>query len=540
MMFYELVRREIRGSLPRLLFMASLQGLSNAAILATINAGAQSASEGESTRYAAALFVLALYVYAKTRNYVLISSTAEIEGIIHKVRLRLMDFVRRSEMVALETIGRPEIVAAITREAATLTQTSIAFVVSAQGVVLLVFVGIYLAYLSLLAFAMIAALTGIAVATDLARTRHPSMGRRVAMQWENRLFDHLSDLLDGFKEVRLNAARSHALFTDIIEVSRTAGNIKIGTEIENLKRAQGLQTLLYLLLGTIVFVVPLFSSSFNSAIAKTTTTLLFVIGACWGLVQLVPLLSAANLAAEKLEQLEQRLRATVTREELLEVQPRTSFEKIEMRQVMFSYLDKFSNAAFQVGPLDFTLQRGDLVFITGGNGSGKSTFLKLLAGLYPPDSGRVTLDGTYVSDNTREIYRNLFSAIFTDYHLFPKLYGMPNPDPGEIDRLLTQFELQDKTSVTNGEFRTLDLSGGQRKRLAMIVSFLEKRPILLLDEWTADQDPEFRRKFYDELLPQSVRSGATLVVVTHDDRYLSEIQLPSRRLRMDEGRIVSG
>jgi putative ATP-binding cassette transporter len=130
------------------------------------------------------------------------------------------------------------------------------------------------------------------------------------------------------------------------------------------------------------------------------------------------------------------------------------------------------------------------------------------------------------------------SAIFFDYHLFRKLYGVPDPDPGEVDRLLRQFRLDTKTSLTKGEFRTLDLSGGQRRRLALIVSLLEKRPILLLDEWTAEQDPEFRRKFYDELLPELMAAGATVVVITHDDRYLDELHLPARRIRMDEGRIV--
>jgi putative ATP-binding cassette transporter len=74
--------------------------------------------------------------------------------------------------------------------------------------------------------------------------------------------------------------------------------------------------------------------------------------------------------------------------------------------------------------------------------------------------------------------------------------------------------------------------------LALIVSLLEKRPILLLDEWTADQDPDFRRKFYDELLPELQQAGATIVVITHDDRYLAELDLPARKLRMDEGRFV--
>jgi len=130
------------------------------------------------------------------------------------------------------------------------------------------------------------------------------------------------------------------------------------------------------------------------------------------------------------------------------------------------------------------------------------------------------------------------SAIFFDYHLFQRLYGIPEADAAEADRLLTKFRLTDKTALTNGEFRTLDLSGGQRRRLALIVSMLEKRPIMILDEWTAEQDPEFRRKFYDELLPEMMQAGATVVVITHDDRYLDELHLPARRIRMDEGRIV--
>src|SRR5262249_9739670 len=153
---------------------------------------------------------------------------------------------------------------------------------------------------------------------------------------------------------------------------------------------------------------------------------------------------------------------------------------------------KWSEAVFQVGPVDFTLRSGDLVFITGGNGSGKSTFLRVLAGLYQPDSGEITFDGVYVTDRTRQAYRELIAAGFPDFHLFQKLYGIADPDPAEIDRLLTQYRLIDKTRVIDGEFSAIDLSSGQRKRLALIVSLLEKRPLLLLDEWAADQDPEFR------------------------------------------------
>jgi putative ATP-binding cassette transporter len=261
------------------------------------------------------------------------------------------------------------------------------------------------------------------------------------------------------------------------------------------------------------------------------------VGACFGLVQSIPVLLNANAAADRIEQLERTLHAAASSERR-DIPIPKRFDKVEMRNIEFRYVDRFSDVSFMIGPIDFDLQAGELVFITGGNGSGKSTFLRVLSGLYPPDSGEIMLDGMRVDENTRDIYRNLMSAIFFDYHLFQRLYGIPEPAPGEVDRLLAQFRLGDKTGITDGQFRTLDLSGGQRRRLALIVSLLEKRPILLLDEWTAEQDPEFRRKFYDELLPDLMKAGATIVVITHDDRYLDELNLPARRIRMDEGRIV--
>ena len=85
-----------------------------------------------------------------------------------------------------------------------------------------------------------------------------------------------------------------------------------------------------------------------------------------------------------------------------------------MRDIIFRYVDKFSEATFKIGPIDFSLKPGELVFITGGNGSGKSTFLRVLSGLYPPQSGEILLDGVRVNDDNRDTYRALMSAIFFD------------------------------------------------------------------------------------------------------------------------------
>jgi len=530
----------MHGSLPKLVIMSGLGGISNACILAAINAGVQDTSSGQPPGlWAAALFLIALFLFMKTQQYVTITATAEIEAIIHKLRVRLMDMIRHSELLELERIGRARIVAAVTSDTAILTQASNMLCFTVQGAVLIFFVGLYVAYLSLPAFLLTVVIVTGAGAIFHFKNRRLSEQKAESAAWERRLFDRLIDFLDGFKEVRLHQPRSEDLFDDAVEVSKTAANIKIRTQAETFKMIVTSQISMYVLLGAVVFVAPTLSSSLaGSSIAKTTTALLFVVGACFGLVQSIPILLNANAAADRIERLEAALQETLPAVEPRGLVAPARFEAVELRNIVFRYVDKYSDTVFQIGPLNFTLRRGELVFITGGNGSGKSTLLRVLAGLYPPDSGDILLDGRPVNDANRDEYRNLMSAIFYDYHLFQRLYGIPDADPAELGRLLGQFRLADKTALRDGEFRTLDLSGGQRRRLALIVSLLEKRPIMLLDEWTAEQDPEFRRKFYDELLPDMMRAGATVVVITHDDRYLDELRLSARRIRMDEGRIV--
>jgi putative pyoverdin transport system ATP-binding/permease protein len=540
MSFLQLVRREMHGSMPKLLFMSGIGGISNASILAAINAGVQDAGSGQKPGlWAASLFLVALFLFMRSQQYVTITATAEIEAIIHKLRLRIMDMIRRSELLEMEKIGRARIVAAVTSDTAVLTQASNMLCFTVQGAVLIFFVGLYVAYLSLTAFLLTVLIVSGAATIFHYKNRRLSEQKGESAAWERRLFDRLTDFLDGFKEVRLNAARSDDLFADALEVSKTAANIKIRTQAETFKMIVTSQISMYILLGAVVFIAPNLSSSLGgTSIAKTTTALLFVVGACFGLVQSIPILLNANAAANRIDRLQQALQSTLIPRERPAIGAPRRFARIEMRNIVFRYTDRFSDTVFKIGPIDFTLHAGELVFITGGNGSGKSTFLRVVSGLYPPDSGEILLDGHPVTNANRDEYRELVSGIFFDYHLFKRLYGIPDTGAADVDRLLSQFRLADKTALTDGEFRTLDLSGGQRRRLALIVSLLEKRPIMLLDEWTAEQDPEFRRKFYDELLPEMLKAGATIVVITHDDRYLDELRLPARRIRMDEGRIV--
>jgi putative pyoverdin transport system ATP-binding/permease protein len=190
---------------------------------------------------------------------------------------------------------------------------------------------------------------------------------------------------------------------------------------------------------------------------------------------------------------------------------------------------------FLLGPIDLSIHAGEVTFIVGGNGSGKSTLAKVMAGLYPPHAGRIYIDDVLVTERNREWYREHFSSIFHDFYLFEECLGFDRANlDREVEDYLRQLQLDRKVSVNNGVLSTIDLSQGQRKRLALLVSYLEDRPIYLFDEWASDQEPLFRDLFYKQILVKLKEQGKAVIVITHDDRYF---HLADRLIKLNYGKI---
>jgi putative ATP-binding cassette transporter len=177
----------------------------------------------------------------------------------------------------------------------------------------------------------------------------------------------------------------------------------------------------------------------------------------------------------------------------------------------------------QIGPpvgFYLTVRGGEILFVVGGNGSGKTTLAMLLLGLYEPMSGSILFNGVLVSADNRDEYRQQFSVIFSDFHLFDRLpVASGDLDERRASHYIERLNLQDKVSLRQDRFSTTNLSSGQRKRLALVNAYLENRPFYVFDEWAADQDPAFKKFFYTELLPDMKRQGKGVVIVTHDDAY---------------------
>ncbi|MCI5136317.1 MAG: ATP-binding cassette domain-containing protein [Candidatus Electrothrix sp. AW2] len=208
------------------------------------------------------------------------------------------------------------------------------------------------------------------------------------------------------------------------------------------------------------------------------------------------------------------------------------FKSIRIDQAGFSYPAPNGGQGFSITIDDLTIREGEILFVVGGNGSGKSTFMNLLTGLYPLDYGIIEIDGQPISTGE---YRDMFSTVFNDFHLFDKFYGIEKVDEQRVQDLLHLTGLAGKTRYESGKFTTQDLSTGQRKRLALVVAMIEDRPIFIFDEWAADQDPHFRRFFYEDILPSLAAQGKTIIAVTHDDRYF---HLADKVVRMEYGQIA--
>jgi len=534
---YQLLRR---GSKRFDLGMAALvvfAGLTNAALLAIINAAAANARDDVANGRLLALFGVTIALYIYTQRHILFTAITEVERLLSGIRVRIADRIRKADLDPLEQVGRSEIYGLVSRETQMISQAAGTIIMALQSTMMVLFSIIYILILSRAAFVITIGMTWLGLVLHFRRSAQLNALLRDAQQRENDFLAALTHLLDGFKEARLNRARSADLFAHISGISTSVEEVKSNAGTQFSAHYIFAQAMFYAVLAAIVFLMPRVSLASGDVVLKLTAAVLFIIGPLGAIVAAIPMYSAANVAAANIFTLEQKLEESSApdvngRPEAAAPAP---FHRFELKRVVFQYSERSSGSVFRLGPIDFHVGSGEIVFVVGGNGSGKSTLLKVLTGLYHPQSGSMVMDDTLVTPSTATWYRSHFTAVFSDYHLFDRLYGLRNVPPERVNELLRLMRIEDKTTFEGGRFTNLDLSSGQRKRLALIVALLEDRPVLVLDEWAADQDPTFRKFFYETLLGDLKQRGKTVIAATHDDRYFA---VADRVVKMEYGEFV--
>ncbi|WP_338866810.1 cyclic peptide export ABC transporter [Myxococcus stipitatus] len=452
------------------------------------------------------------------------------------LRLSLCRRMLEAPLRKLEEAGQHKLMAALTEDISVINNT-IAII---PGVIIsmatLVGCLVYLAWLSGPLLALVLCVVAVVLASVAIPNRYAYSQFFRRRESHDALYSHFQTLIDGSKELQLHQARSEDFFHK--ELQPTAEEVsRISRVTNNLFIIAGGWGgfMVMVVIGIILFVVPRFQTVEMSTLAAYALIVLYLQQPLDGLMHQWPNLSRSHVAMKKLEKLGLSL---VDPEPPSRDAVMTSrFERIELVDIAHSYYREHDGASFTLGPINTTVRRGELVFLVGGNGSGKTTLAKLFTGLYVPEKGELRVDGVAVSSATRRAYRQLFSAVFFDFYLFERMLGLDGPGMEDQARAyLSRLQLEKKVRVENGRLSTVALSQGQRKRLALLTSVLEDRPIYVFDEWAADQDPVFRELFYRELLPSLKQQGKLVFVISHDDRYF---HLADRVLKLESGQLVS-
>ncbi|MFS2205899.1 cyclic peptide export ABC transporter [Variovorax sp. Varisp36] len=403
----------------------------------------------------------------------------------------------------------------------------------------------YLAYLSLPLFGVLVVALAIgAMVQAMAQIRGVN-GFWKAREHEDQLHKAYRAISEGAKELRMHRARRQRMFGGQIE--RIVDNIRAvnGRAINTFVMATAFGSGLFFLLIALILGWASFRPTEPAVLSGFVLVLLFLKGPMDQIAGALPAVGRARVAFRRIADLSARFATPEPHLHVGRTGSELKFEhEIVLRGVRYAFDAPEGGEAFALGPIDLRLCRGEMVFVVGDNGSGKTTLVKLLLGLYAPHEGHVAIDGAAVDAERRDDYRQLFTTVFSDFYLFEDLAAGEGEAHGEASMqvlpqralpYLERLEIAHKVSLKDGAFTTTDLSTGQRKRLALVHAYLEGRPVLVFDEWAADQDPTFRHLFYTELLPELRAKGHLLVVISHDDRYF---HLADRVITMRAGRIA--
>jgi len=527
---------ESNASKKQILFMAAVSGLANGLLLAIVNLAAAEVYNRELEARLFVVYLISLVLFVYTQKIAFVEAITSVEQALQQVKLRIVNKVRRVELRFIEEHQEMGGYTALTQDSSLISQTAMKMVIAAQSLLVLLFSSIYLALLSPFSFllTLFAITTGVIV--FFSHFQQTSEELQAAEQKEGQFLDRFSAMQQGFKELQVNRCESDDMFSHLNDSISQAKDLKVSANTRLFFDAMLGNFVFYLLLLLIVSLLPLVLPTSSETTHKVVASILFIFGPVGMFTGAMSMIMKTESAIKNLYALEEKLDASIQIQEPQCPEKYQNFKQIRIQNLKFHYADAHGKTLFLSGPHNLIIQRHEMLFIVGGNGSGKSTFLKLLMALYHAEQGSIYVDDEKIQMPMYPNYRALFSIVLTDFYLFDRIYGLPDINATEVNKWLVILELDKKTRYENGRFTNMDLSTGQKKRLAFIIAVLKNRPICIFDELAADQDPGFRKKFYEQILPDLKAQGRLVIVVSHDDKYF---YLADRIIKLQDGHIAS-
>lgn len=519
-------------SLLILSLLSVVSGFGNALIIFTIN---MSINSSNSMRFKLLIyFILGIILYVYGQKIMRVKLIDITNNIVYSKRMEIVKHILKTPYNRFEKIENGRIQSTLNNDTETMSRFVNILISGITSAVTLICCFIYLGciniYALLLALIIILLISGIYYLVG----RYANRIGEEARDLQSSFFKFINDLIGGFKELSLNRNKRQEFQEDMKE---TCNNYRIKRGESALAFANMFvigELLFTLAIGAIALIFPLILKTLEStSIASYVFILLYMTGPIHGILETIPNAIEVRISLKRINSLIDEI--SVLDKEVVDNENSGSKDdfKLQLHDIEYEY-EKHDEKGFKVGPISYEFRAGEITFITGGNGSGKSTLAKLITGLYEPTEGYITFNGRNIDQ--KSLSEN-YTTIFSDFYLFDKLYGITLENKDEkIQKYLEVLQLDKKVKIKNGKFSTTRLSTGQKKRLALLVSYLEDKPIYLFDEWAADQDPEFRSFFYNTLLLNLKERGKCVIAITHDDKYFN---LADKFVKMDMGLNVS-
>jgi putative ATP-binding cassette transporter len=514
-----------------------ISGASNAALLAVINGALRGDHAAAAPLIAVFVSLCVLLPLTRFASETLLNSLGQ--DALYTLRMELIRRVLAAPLRHVEQVGPHRLLAALTEDVPLITGSIVVIPLLCVNATIVIGCLVYMGIMSPVLLAIVLGFMALGIGTYQFPILRASHVFRLGALDGDALLKHFRAVTHGMKELKLHRGRRRAFLDDL--VAPAAASLKRhnsrGLRIYTAASSWG-QTLVFVVIGLIVFVLPRTQHIDAATLTGYVLSLLYLMVPLQVIMNMLPGLARSNVALNRVQDLGLELSAQGTDDDApVAVSPATNWQELRFASVLHAYRREGEPIDFVLGPINLAFEPGEIVFIIGGNGSGKTTFIKLLTGLYAPEDGAILLDGEAVAIDTRDEYRQHFSVVFADFFLFEELLGLTTPAIDEQAReYLRRLKLADKVRIEHGKLSTIDLSQGQRKRLALLTAYLEDRPIYVFDEWAADQDPYFKNIFYMQLLQELKARRKTVFVISHDERYY---HLADRIIKLEDGQVVS-
>ncbi len=522
------------------LLLASLAGgMSRSLFLATVNSASVAIEAGRFSTFYLYVPVLLVLISLGATMFGTIRGRMVAERLAFRMRSKLAHDIGQTNLHFIEREKHHVLRYHLLNTVDTVTESYFMFLGFVSAAVTLTFNALYIAWLSPIGLLIVVIVAAAGVTTDWSFERANLSQRLRLDELHRRSHGAYSDLLDGFKELRLSDAKTNDMHRCIDELNRQIYESSVRVAQVSATGTAATDLFQYLAIGILGVGFSLFASISPVTIIQLIAAVLFTMGPLTSIVGIFPSFGRARVALENLRRLTksiERVREPARGAPSSRLPP---FESIALKDVVFHFGAVVGGSPqveqFALGPIDLIIERGDVVFVVGGNGSGKTVLMRVVTGLYPLTAGELLFNGKFVAREDMKDYRDHFTTVFNDFFLFKGLLGHRDVAPEVVTKWLKYFGIASKTTLVDGRFSTIELSTGQRKRLALIVALLDERPILMLDEFGAEQDPEHRDQFYRVWLPELRKTGMTILIVSHDDAYF---ECADVLVRMDYGKIV--